>query len=71
MLQFTIPPDQISVWAWSVREGVEQEPVEVDTWLGGEFAVPELDGAAVFEVRGGWYLVGDNWGEVSYFVSIA
>ena len=70
-LQFSVPPDEISVWAWPVREGVEQEPVEVDTWLGGEFAVPELDGAAVFEMRGGWYLAGDNWGEVSYFVSIA
>ena len=70
-LQFSVPPDKISVWAWPVRKGVEQEPVEVDTWLGGEFSVPELDGAAVFEVRGGWYLVGDNWGEVSYFVSIA
>ena len=70
-LQFSVPPDEISVWACPVREGVEQEPVEVDTWLGGEFAVPELDGAAVFEMRGGWYLAGDNWGEVSYFVSIA
>ena len=42
-LQFSVPPDEISVWAWPVREGVEQEPVEVDTWLGGEFAVPELE----------------------------
>ena len=30
-LQFSVPPDEISVWAWPVREGVEQEPVEVDT----------------------------------------
>lgn len=70
-LQCSVPPDQISVWAWSVQKGVDQEPVEVETWLGEEFSVPELEGATVFEVRGSWYLVGDTWCDVSYLFEIA
>ncbi len=70
-LQFAVPPDEISVWAWSVQKGVDQEPVEVETWFGEEALVSNLDGAGVLEVRGSWYLVGDNWGEASYFLAIS
>ena len=70
-LQFAVPPDEISVWAWSVQKGVDQEPVEVETWFGEEALVSNLDGAGVLEVRGSWYLVGDNWGEASYFIAIS
>lgn len=70
-LQFAVPPDEISVWAWSVQKGVDQEPMEVETWFGEEALVSNLDGAGVLEVRGSWYLVGDNWGEASYFLAIS
>lgn len=70
-LQFAVPPDEISVWAWSMQKGVDQEPVEVETWFGEEALVSNLDGAGVLEVRGSWYLVGDNWGEASYFLAIS
>ena len=70
-LQFAVPPDEISVWAWSVQKGVDQEPVEVETWFGEEALVSNLDGAGVLEVRGSWYLVGYNWGEASYFLAIS
>ena len=69
-LQFSVPPDRLSVWVWSVRKGILQQPVEVDIWSDDQVSVPELDGAAVFEVRGSWYLAGDTWGDGSYFFSV-
>lgn len=69
-LQWSAAPDEISVWTWSAGKGVDQEPVEVETWLGNEVSVPKLDGTAVLEVRGSWYLAGDNWGEASYFLTL-
>ena len=69
-LQFAVPPDRTSVWVWSVRKGILQQPVEVDIWSGDQVSVPELDGAAVFEVRGSWYLAGDTWGDGSYLFSV-
>lgn len=70
-LQWSVPADEISVWAWSVQKGVDQQPVEAETWLGDEVLVPTLDGTTVLEVRGRWYLAGENWGEASYFLSLA
>lgn len=70
MLQFTIPPDQISVWAWSVGKGIEQEPTQVETFLGDELPLPETDGPTVYEVRGSWSLVGETSGEVSYVILV-
>lgn len=69
-LQFAVPPDRMSVWVWSVRKGILQQPVEVDIWSGDQVSVPELDGAAVCEVRGSWYLAGDTWGDGSYLFSV-
>ena len=70
MLQFTIPPDQISVWAWSVGKGIDQEPTQVETFLGDELTLPETDGPTVYEVRGSWSLVGETSGEVSYVMLV-
>ena len=71
-LQFTVPADEISVWAWPVEKGVDQEPVQVALLPGGnDLPVPELEGAAVLEVRGGWSLAGNAGGEVSYLFEIA
>ena len=71
-LQFTVSPNKLSVWAWTVRDGVEQEPIQVELLPGGnDLPVPELEGAAVLEVRGSWSLAGNAGGEVSYLFEIA
>lgn len=69
-LQFTVPPDEISVWAWSVGKGIDQEPTQAETFLGDELLLPETDDPTVYEVRGGWSLVGDTSGEVSYVILV-
>lgn len=70
-LQFTVPPDEISVWAWSVGRGIEQEPIQAETFLGDELLLPETDDPTVYEVRGSWSLVGDTSGEVSYVMLVS
>lgn len=70
-LKFHIPPDDCSLWAWTVGEGAEQEPKQVDLLSGGtDFLVPELKGTTVFEVQGSWPLAGNVRGEVSYLFEI-
>ena len=69
-LQFAVPPDEISVWAWSVGKGIDQEPIQAETFLGDELLLPETDDPTVYEVRGSWSLVGDTSGEVSYVVLV-
>ncbi|MGI5962129.1 MAG: hypothetical protein ACOX7N_00265 [Lawsonibacter sp.] len=70
-LQFAIPPNKLSLWAWTVRGGVEQEPTEVDILPGGDdWLVPEGGGETVYEVRGSWYLAGNTWCDVSYLFAI-
>lgn len=70
-LQFTVPAGEISVRAWPVEKGVDQEPVQVALLPGGnDLLVPELEGAKVFEVRGNWSLAGEAGGEVSYLFEI-
>ena len=70
-LQFSFPPGQMSVWAWPVGAGLEQEPMEVDTQSGDGVLVPELEGATVLEVRGSWSLAGDAGGEASYLFELS
>ena len=69
-LQFTIPPDEVSVWAWPVEKGIEQEPAQAEMFLGNELPLPETDGPTVYEVRGSWRLVGETSGEVSYVILV-
>lgn len=70
-LRFAIPPDELSLWAWRVQEGTEQEPVQVDVLTGGnDFLVPEGEEDTVYEVRGGWALAGETLGRVSYLFAL-
>ena len=69
-LQFAVPPDEISVWAWSVGKGIEQEPTQAETFLGDELLLPETDDPTVYEVCASWSLVGEATGEVSYAVLV-
>lgn len=70
-LQFAVPPDEISVWAWSVGKGIEQEPTQAETFLSDELLLPETDDPTVYEVRASWSLVGEATGEVSYVVLVS
>ena len=70
-LQFAVPPDEISVWAWSVGKGIEQEPIQAEMFLGDELLLPETDDPTVYEVRGSWSLVGETSGEVSYVMLVS
>ena len=71
-LKFTVPAGELSVWAWSVQKGIDQEPVEVELLPGGnDFLMPEGGGETVFEIRGGWSLAGNAGGEVSYLFETA
>ena len=70
-LTFTLPPDELSVWAWPRAGGSQGEPVEVDTLSGYDLLVPEGGGETVYEVRGSWHLAGDAGGRVSFLFAIA
>ena len=69
-LQFSIPPDEVSVWAWSAQKGIDQEPIEVEALSVDEVLLPELAGDTVCEVRGSWSLAGNAGGGVSYLFKI-
>lgn len=70
-LEFAIPPDELSLWVWTARDGAEQEPAQAELLPGGnDFLVPESGEAAVYEVRGSWDLAGDTGGEVSYLFQV-
>ena len=51
-------------------KGIDQEPTQAETFLGDELLLPETDDPTVYEVRGGWSLVGDTSGEVSYVILV-
>ena len=70
-LTFTLPPDELSVWAWPRAGGSQGELVEVDTLSGYDLLVPEGGGETVYEVRGSWHLAGDAGGRVSFLFAIA
>ena len=70
-LKFDVSPDELSLWAWKALDGAEQEPAQVELLPSGrDFLVPEGGEETVYEVRAGWHLAGDVWGNVSYLFAV-
>ena len=70
-LKFDVPPDELSLWAWKALDGAEQEPAQVELLPSSrDFLVPEGGEETVYEVRAGWHLAGDVWGNVSYLFTV-